>query len=279
MRFAIRRAAAQAALILVALVAVVASGGSTTAHADSGETGAVYTLTNEPTGNRVQIWNRAADGSLSPGGAVATGGLGTGAGLGSQGALVLSKNHRFLFAVNAGSNDVSALAIRGDHVILVDRIASGGARPISLTVRGDLLYVLNAGGAGNIAGFTVSSNGRLAALPGSVRALSGSATNPAQIQFAPNGRVLVVTEKATNLIDTFVLGHDGLPGTVLTHPSAGATPFGFAFDHEGRLFVSEAATSSLSSYDIDRTGQVHTLSAAVANHQLAACWVVVTENG
>ena len=70
--------------------------------------GAVYALTNAPTGNEVVVWDRADDGSLTPAGSYATGGLGSGAGLGSQGAIILSKDNRWLFAVNAGSNDISS---------------------------------------------------------------------------------------------------------------------------------------------------------------------------
>src|SRR5262245_1266203 len=92
--------------------------------------GAAYTLTNEVAGNRVAIFRRAADGSLAAGGAVATGGTGTGTGLGSQGALALSKNGEWLYAVNAGSNDVSVLRVTAGWLELVQRISSGGTMPI-----------------------------------------------------------------------------------------------------------------------------------------------------
>src|SRR6266404_2861975 len=52
--------------------------------------GAVYTLSNASSGNSVLIFNRGANGELTSGATLATGGLGTGGGLGSQGALVLS---------------------------------------------------------------------------------------------------------------------------------------------------------------------------------------------
>src|SRR5437588_10723069 len=73
---------------------------------------AVYTLTNQVAGNSVAVFTRAADGTLSAAGRVATGGTGTGAGLGSQGAVAVSDDGRWLLAVNAGSNDVSVFAVR-----------------------------------------------------------------------------------------------------------------------------------------------------------------------
>jgi hypothetical protein len=117
--------------------------------------GAVYTQTNAPTGNAIAVFYRSANGVLSPAGLVPTGGAGTGGNLGNQGAVVLSQDNRWLFAVNAGSNDISVFAISPKGLILVDRAASGGVLPVSLTLHNDLLYVLNAGGINNITGFTV----------------------------------------------------------------------------------------------------------------------------
>jgi 6-phosphogluconolactonase (cycloisomerase 2 family) len=273
------------AILLALLLAALAWGG--TASAAPRGNSAVYVLTNAAAGNQVAVFDRAADGALTPAGSVATGGLGTGSGLGSQGALVLSDNSRWLFAVNAGSNDISIFAVRRGDIRLADKVASGGERPISLTVHDDLVYVLNAGGSGNIRGFRVSEHGKLHALAGSTRTLSnngaGAAPGPAQIQFSNDGDALVVTEKGTNLIDTYAIDSDGIAAKVVTHPSAGATPFGFAFGKRGDLIISEAfggapGQSALSSYDLDEY-TLTTISPSVPTTQTAACWVAVTKNG
>src|SRR5881409_1809742 len=144
-----------------AAMAVEASRQAQRAEDRDGRTGprAVYTLTNQVAGNSVAVFARAADGTLSAAGSVATGGTGTGAGLGSQGALALSDDGRWLFAVNAGSNDVSILRVTPAGLVLTSRVPSGGTLPISLTVHGNLLYVLNGGGSGNIAGFALDNGG------------------------------------------------------------------------------------------------------------------------
>lgn len=242
------------------------------------EPGVVYALTNQAGGNSVAVFARAADGALTWQNNVATGGAGAGGGLGSQGALALSEDGRWLFAVNAGSNDVSAFRITGRGLDLAGRVASGGIRPISVTVHGDVLYVLNAGGDGNISGFTVGAEGALAPLAGSTRSLSGSGVGPAQVAFSPDGRWLVVTEKATSRLDVYAVGSNGVAGTAVTTASAGGTPFGFAFGHQDELFVSEAAGSA-SSYDIAEDGSLTVASGAVLTHQGAPCWAVVTQNG
>jgi len=239
--------------------------------------GAVYALTNQAA-NAVAIFARGADGSLTWSGSVSTGGAGAGSGLGSQGALALSNDGRWLFAVNAGSNDISAFQVTASGLSLTSRVGSQGVRPISVTVHGNVLYVLNAGGDGNISGFSIGTDGELAAISGSTRALSGTNVGPAQVAFSPDGQRLVVTEKTTNRLDVFTVGGDGVASVAAATASAGGTPFGFAFGHQDELFVSEAAGSA-SSYVFGRDGSVTVASGAVLTHQGAPCWAVVTQNG
>ena len=255
-------------------VALNASAAALTADAP----GAVYALTNQASGNAVAIFDRGADGSLSWSSNVATGGTGAGSGLGSQGALALSDDGRWLFAVNAGSNDVSAFQVTASGLSLTSRVASGGARPISLTVHGGVLYVLNSGGDGNISGFRVGTDGALSPIPGSTRALSGTNVGPAQVAFSPDGQRLVVSEKTTNRLDVYTVDGDGVASAATSTASAGGTPFGFSFGHRDELFVSEAAGSA-SSYVFANDGSLTLASGAVLTHQGAPCWAVVTQNG
>jgi 6-phosphogluconolactonase len=246
-------------------------------------TGTMYTLTNQVSGNQVIQYLRLADGSLRRQGSFATGGAGTGAGLGSQGALIVSSNGRWVFAVNAGSNEVSVLEVFGLALSLNDIVPSGGSTPISLSQHGNWLYVLHAGGNGNITGFYIGSGGHLTPIPNSTRSLSQPAAGPAQVQFSHDGQALIVTEKATNTISTFPVDANGVAGTLKTHPAAGQTPFGFALGRNGQFYVSEAGGgpngSTLSSYAIDAAGNVTTLDGPDPTNQTAACWVVTTEDG
>src|SRR5215471_5414010 len=211
-------------------VAALASFSASAALAQA-DRGAVYVLTNQ-TPNSVLVFARAADGTLSFSGNFATGGSGGGTGvdpLGSQGSLVLGRWHRRLFAVNAGSNDVSVFAVDGLNLGLLDRVGSGGAMPVSVAVHENLVYVVNAGGTPNIQGFFVEpSSGHLIQIPGSSQALPGGASaSPGQIGISPDGDVLLVTEKGTNQIDTWTLTDEGLPVNGQVIASHGAVPFGF----------------------------------------------------
>ena len=273
-------------LVAMFLLPLLAGFATPVAADDHGGPRAVYTITNAPDGNEVVVFQREGNGSLSPRETVSTGGLGNGASLGSQGAVTLSENGRRLFVVNAGSNQISVFSVREGGLKLIDVVDSGGEMPISLTVQSRFLYVLNAGGSGNITGFRIRDNGKLVPLNGSTQPLSnggsGDSPQPAQISFSPDGDFLVVTEKMTNLIDLYELT-GWIAGPPVTFPSAGVTPFGFAFDTRGHLIVSEAfmgepGASTLSSYKAD-DDELEVISPAVATTQTAACWVVISKNG
>ena len=250
--------------------------------------GSVYAMTNAAAGNQVVIYRRAPDGQLTLQGYVDTGGLGTGRiRLSSQGPVLLSPNNRWLFVVNVGSDELSVFRVVRGGLRLVQVVPSGGDMPNSVTVDGDLVYVLNNGGAGlgNITGFRQAQDGTLTQLPGSSRPLSKAGADPAQVSFSPDGGTLVVTEKATNLIDTFAVGNDGYASTGVTHPSAGITPFGFDFTRSGEFVVTEAeegivGAATASSYSLTGPGahDLATVSAAVPDFRSEVCWTVITKD-
>ena len=253
---------------------------ATSLAAAGGATGAVYVLTNAPSGNQVLAYPRTADGALQSPTAYNTGGAGSGAGLGSQGAIVVSENHQLLFAVNAGGNSVSSFRIGPHGLELADTVSSGGLMPTSVAVHHGLVYVLNAGTPNNVTGFTVDAAGRLTLLPGSTRPLSGPTTSPAQVEFDDDGSALVVSERATNLLDVFLVGEDGTLAGPISNPSSGPVPFGFAISKRHTLLVSEAgAGGGASSYLIEPSGGLTRVSSMIMTGQRAACWTVVTKNG
>ena len=248
--------------------------------------GKVFTSSNAAAGNELLVYDTNSAGQLSLVTRLATQGVGSGGGLGNQGAVTLSGNGRYVFVVNAVSNTVSTFSIRRRGLTLESSVDSGGQRPISVTEHEGLVYVLNAAGAGNVAGFR-NHGGVLKPVAGSVQPLSAATgTGSAQVGFGADGDSLIVTEKGTNKLTTYRVRHDGSIGGPLVTASAGATPFGFAVDRRGNLLVSEAfggaaGASALSSYAFSNTAPATPVlvSGSVLNTQSAACWVVVTPNG
>jgi 6-phosphogluconolactonase len=278
------------AAALVLLVPAAASAQPTNAPAAlpaHGAGGAVFTMSNSVSGNHVIAYRIGAGGGLLPAGSYATHGLGTGVSLADQGAIVLTADHHWLLVVNAGSHSVSVFRVHtgtsGPLLTYVDQTRSRGVVPVSIAVHGNLVYVLNAGNAsrwGNIAGFRLSSSGDLSFLRNSHQPLSTRASaGPAEISFNPSGTVLVVTEKNTNVIDTYVVGAGGLaqPPTVTT--SNGLTPYGFAWGRGGTLVVSDAGSGALSSYSVASSGTLTVVSGTVGDNGTAPCWVAVAHGG
>lgn len=246
--------------------------------------GAVYTMTNAEDANQVVVYDRRGNGSLRPAGTYDTGGAGSPGALGgNQGGVVLSDDGRWLLVVNAGSDEVSLFSVHRNGLRLRDTAPSGGDLPISVAVHGSLVYVVNAGDD-SIAGFRIRRNGRLSPLVGSSHSLSTTGSMPAQIGFSPNGRFLLVTEKATNSIDVFRLNGHGYVVDMVQNASAGETPFAFAFGKRGQLFVSEVFggaedAGAVSSYQLMPDGTLRVIDASVANTETAPCWLVATRGG
>src|ERR1700761_7985279 len=157
--------------------------------AQSNKTGAVFIMTNDAKKNQVIAYERAANGTLSEGIAYDTDGRGSGGTtdpLESQGSLTLSQDHSLLFVVNAGSGNVSIFSVHKSNLTFLNKTASGGAQPSAIAEYGNLVYVLNSGGAGSLVGFHVDLGGQLKQIKDSTTFLTATTTGGASLSFSPN---------------------------------------------------------------------------------------------
>jgi 6-phosphogluconolactonase (cycloisomerase 2 family) len=222
---------------------------------------------------------------------------------------------QLLFVSNAGSNSVSVFRVDADGLQLVNTVPSGGEKPVSLTVSRGVLYVLNSGelddrfvlrfpdqfldncthgGSPAVSGFRVDVAGKLTAIPNSTRPLSGGGRSGcSQVSFTPDGSQLVVTERLASLpqqqpehgaITIFAVNPDGTLGAKAVRDSAGEGPFGFAFNRDGTLLVTEQAHAergrgTASSYTMLGDRELKPISKAVPTNATDTCWVVPTNDG
>jgi 6-phosphogluconolactonase (cycloisomerase 2 family) len=292
----------------IVLVALATALGGTAAHAGvraSLFSDSVFVMSNSEAGNSVVMLKRTLAGGLVNIGTFSTGGVGSGPGvisasdpLGSQDALKLSEDGRWLFAVNAASSQISTFRVLEDRLQLTSVVDSGGLFPNAIAVKRNVVYVLNALNDGNVAGFRLSRTGRLQPIPGSVRALNlGTPTvgnqphilfSPGDIAFSPDGDWLVLADKNVGGIGsliTFKVDSDGvLAKTPVVTASPDQAPFGITFDRRGHLLVTEAVVGALSSYDINDDGTLEPISLSVLNGvnraplSTVSCWVDTTRN-
>lgn len=254
----------------------------------------IYTVSNEIQSNHVIAFEvDKRNGRLSELGSFATQGTGTGAPIGNQAALATDASDRWLFVTNAGDGSVTSFRIQPEGLEFVSRIESGGTSPISVTVFGTLVYVLNEGSGNeadapefkydNISGLRFNTNGELEPIENSTRIIDNTQlTAPAQIGFNKSGTVLLVTEKATNTLTTFVMQTNDTPADQpLKRPSAVPTPFGFEFGDRDFVFITEAnggGQGVTASYRVNReTGAVSSLVDLI-DMGLATCWTVLSRD-
>jgi 6-phosphogluconolactonase len=252
-------------------------------HADPDDVvGGVFAETNDATANAVVAFARHADGSLTYVGNYSTNGQGIFGAvdpLQSQYAVALTPDHRYLFAVNAGSNSIAAFAVDRQGLRAIGTVSSNGTTPVSIAATNRVAYVLNKN-SNSVTGFRIE-NGGLHAEPRLSRALSAGAGGAAAIRFDPAQRLLAVTERTSNTIDVFTVDEEGrLSRHPVTSAAAGNTPFGFDWTPRRQLVSSEAGSGSASSYTATRTGLLTaTAGSPVSTQQAAPCWLITSRDG
>ena len=253
----------------------------------------VYTASNELNGNDVIAFDIDRQGNLKEIGRFPTGGTGTGSSLGNQGALATDASDRWMFVVSPGSGEITSFRLQPTGLQFVNKLRSGGFRPLSVTVFGTLVYVLNEGSGkeedprpmryDNISGFRFTGGGLLIPIHNSTRIIDRTQlTSPAQIGFNKSGTVLLITEKATNTLTTYVMRRNGRPVRKPEKRSSFIpTPFGFSFGDRDFVNITEANNGGPGmtvSYRVDReTGEVSGRVDSI-EQGTATCWTVVSSD-
>ena len=256
--------------------------------------GAVYAMDNAANGNSVLVFARNHAGRLHPirEATARTGGRGgsTNAAidpLGSQDSLVYDTELDMLFAVNAGSNTVTAFQTSSGGLRLqrTDVEPSGGLIPVSVAVSDRLLYVLNAGGSGAVVTFEVDWRGRLLKKSVLDLGLANASSLPFDQIMAPGQvgvdavarRLLVANARGQELL-VAALDDNGIPVAPLASAATPApVPFSFGVTRYGNILVAEAS-GSVSALE-PTTGTALEVTDSVPTGQQATCWLVVHPNG
>lgn len=263
-------------------------------------TGHVYVNDNTAGTNTVAGFAQHANGALTPlpGSPFNAGGAGTGTIVGSQGALQVTADGRFVLAADAGSNQISVLRVRANGSLSLvpwGPVSSNGVEPVSIAVHGRLVYVANEGNGvsgSNYTGFRLNWAGRLVPLVGSTFPLPVTAL-PGDILFNSTGRNLIgievgTTDPNTFRIDSFRVGPLGRLHEASGSPFAAQAPgpFGSEFSptEPQHLYVSNAhggtGAGSVSAFHVAGNGALNSIgSSPFPDGQTAPCWVEISHDG
>jgi 6-phosphogluconolactonase len=231
-----------------------------------GNSSSVFVMTNDNTKSEILTYQRSSNEQYVLKAYTTTGGRGSGGTtdpLQSQGSLTLSHDHNLLFAINSGSGTISSFHLLGGLPILVDQEPTGN---------------------GAIVAFRADGLGRLQQIPNATATLTATNSGGSSISFSPDGKTLVVIEKAPNNIDTFPIHPDGTLGSVVVNHSVTPGVFSVVFTPNGQLIVSEDQTngtdvSSISSYTINADGTITAISQNLPTLGDGTCWNAITPNG
>ncbi len=256
----------------------------------------VYVINNDPENNGLIVLEQQAAGALKevPGSPVMTGGKGlSGGDIDQQGAVRVAGE--FVLAVNSGSHTIAVLVKDKTGMLLpVDGspFPSGGENPISLSVRGDVVYVVNQAlplanprSKPNITGFRLTTDGKLLPIPGSTLTFPVG-MGPAQIEFAPSGDAVALTAGFQAESGSVIHGGKLLPSGVIklgtpVRPRGASGTVGFSWCPGGdRILVSNFRGSAVTVFDIDpATGSPQQLGEAIGDKEEAACWTAISADG
>jgi 6-phosphogluconolactonase len=251
--------------------------------------GAVYVMNNDANKNEVIAFERAANGTLGDSVSYDTHGRGSGGitdPLESQGSLTLSHDRSLLFAVNAGSGDVTVFNVHQSGALnFLSNTPSGGAQPSAVAEFNGVVYVLNSGGAGSLVGFNLNNGGQLRQIKNSTAFLTGTTTGGASLAFSPDGQFLVATERVANNIDVFHVQPDGTLSPIVVNSNPAPGTFSVAFAPEGVAIVSETGAagvtngSAISSYKVNPNGTVTAITHSLPTFAAGNCWEAITPDG
>jgi 6-phosphogluconolactonase (cycloisomerase 2 family) len=267
----------------------------------------VYTETND-TSNAIVAFRRDDDGNLTPvrGSPFATGGKGVidpSFKLGpfdSDQNVVVDRDRRLLFAVNAGSNSIAVFHIRPRDGSLEpvegSPFPSGGVNPVSIGVRGDRLVIIhqNQDPAQHVTGATpsivtqhVTGDGRIVPFPADTAIALPQGSSPSQALTTSDRPFVFDAEFLGGMLASYQLSPNGNlranpPQAIPAAANVGSTaalPLGLWANPDARqLYVGLVTVSEVGVYTWDDDG-VPIFERTIPIAGKALCWVRTNSTG
>jgi DNA-binding beta-propeller fold protein YncE len=212
--------------------------------------------------------------------------------------VVTSPDGTLLYAVNEGSDSITAFRIQRDRdLVQIGTVSSGGVEPDGLTIAGDRLYVANRGNATsaqagtiapNINGFNIDFDGSLAPMANSTVSLPVG-DGVTSLIATPNGRLLFAQVASLsgapdgNTIDPFQIEWNGTlrqaPGGPQGASANPSVQLGIAFNPNlPIIYAGLTGTSQVGVYTYAASGRL-TFAGSFADAGSGPCWCAVSADG
>jgi hypothetical protein len=258
-----------------------------------------------PNGNTIMAFQHNADNTFTvvPGSPFSAGGTGvqdTSLGVGpyeSDQNIVIDSSRRLLFAVNSGSDTIAVFKISANGSLTAiegSPFPSGGTNPVSLAIRGNILFVVNKNGDTprvsntfpNYATFRIHHNGAISPEPISkVDVALGS--SPTQALLVPGTDLMFGADLFGGLLQSFQVDEDGRlhQNAALSLPTSdfanAAPPLPDGLWTHPRLpllYAGYVAANRVGVFRYNEDGRLHFIR-TVANNGVAICWIRVNRSG
>lgn len=288
-------------------VPAVLSAGSVLERPEGNDVAIVYTETNNPQEGRNAVLAFRRDGrtgDLTRIGSFATGGTGqlnipklVGPDDGDQ-QVQATADGKFLYAVNQGSDNVSAFRIqRNGSLQLIGTFSSGGDQPDSIGIAGNILYIGNRGDAAagvngtttpSVTAFTIDRDGGLDRIANSTITFPVG-TLVTQTLVSRDARFLFVEVASFqgtaggNTVNTFRINADGTLTAAPGGPASAGTNAPVllgAISHPSLniVYTGFASSGQVGVFTYDETGRTNYVGTA-SNSGTAPCWCQISKDG
>lgn len=188
-------------------------------------------------------------------------------------AIAISRDTRFLYVANGGSDSVTVFSIGTAGVLTLvpqatgspNPVAAGGSSPIALTISptGRFLYVANST-SNTVTAFQIETSGLLTQVPPAgpgTNPVSVSGTGPTALAMSSTGRFLYVTNSTSSGVTAFQVETSGLltlvpPTSSNPNPvsTGGTTPNGVAVASNGAHLYIANGGGNVSAFAIGSNG-------------------------
>lgn len=178
----------------------------------------------------------------------------------SQGSICVSRDNKYIYVVNAKSNDLSVFRLNIDYTLkFIQKISTSGIRPVSITCSERNVYVLNSGDKdkeGNITSFMSNRDGTLSIMENRVVPIGRKGQNSTSIIVNKKGDKLIVSETDNNMISVHSVDRRGNIIEQVANRSNGKKPYGICAMDRDFILVVENGYNTVSTYEVRSIGTI-----------------------